>query len=351
MNNNRICVICEFYSFAVWPAIQLHIRSIINSGEKPLLFVRKENERSISLNFPDCVCVVFENYFTLGMKILKLSSVKYVWCPDLFVILKVYPFVFCAGKMIVFWFQGILPEEHYMKFHNKFKFYILNVLEYIALLVSTKIIVVSDTMKEFLENKYHLRYKKNQFFIIPCISELQYVDGVEKIRNSYVYIGGLSVWQMFDDILKVYHRIQSNEPNSVFHIITLDIDTAQRKVDEIFSDKENIFIYAITDRSEISSLLSKFEYGFLIREKNKVNEVASPIKFAEYLSCGVKPIMTDAIPHLTRLIEKYHCGVIVNDNQLDLSVCKGSKADAIKAYNDYFSLDNILCLYKKMLQL
>lgn len=350
MKSNEICVICEFYSFAVWPAIKLHIKSIIDSGGTPLLFVRKENEKSVQLDFPNHECIVFESYFTLGIKILKLFSIKYIWCPDLFVLLKLYPFTFCTSKKIIFWFQGILPEEHYMKFHNKFKFHVLNILEYISLLVSDKIIVVSDTMKQFLKNKYHLRYKEICFFIVPCISELQYLDDVEKVKNSYVYIGGLSVWQRFDDILKLYYQIQSNEPNSVFHIITLDIDTAQRKVDEIFSNKENIFVYAATNRSEISLLLSKFEYGFLIREKNKVNEVASPIKFAEYLSCGVKPIMTDAIPHFTKLLEKYHCGIIVKNDQINLLDCKGDKTDSIKAYNDYFSFDKVVNVYRKILQ-
>lgn len=350
MESNKICVVCEFYSFAVWPAIKLHIKSIIESGGIPLLFVRKGNEKFVQLDFPNHECIIYENYFTLGVKILKLSSVKYIWCPDLFVLLKLYLFAFCTRKKIIFWFQGILPEEHYMKFHNKLKFYVLNILEYISLLVSAKVIVVSDTMKQFLKNKYCLQYKENHFLIAPCISELQYIDNIEKIKNSYVYIGGLSVWQRFDDILKLYHQIQLSKPDSVFHIITLDINTAQRKVDEIFSNKENIFVYAVTDRSEISLLLSKFEYGFLIREKNKVNEVASPIKFAEYLSCGIKPIMTDAIPHFTKLVEKYHCGIIVNNTQIDLIDCEGDKTDSIKAYNDYFSLDKVTNVYRKILQ-
>lgn len=350
MKNNKVCVICEFYSFAVWPAIKLHINSMLQGGSIPVLLVSEKNRGIVQSDFPGYECVIFKNYVDLGINILKLNHVKYVWCPDLFVLLKTYLFALCARKRVIFWVQGILPEEHYMKFHSKMKFYVLNVLEYLSLIVSDKIVVVSDTMKEFLKKKYCLQYKEKRFYIIPCISELQYIEGTEKIKKSYIYIGGLSVWQKFDDILILYHQIQLKEPDSIFHIVTLDVGTAQKKVDEIFTDQKNILIYSVTNRNEISSVLSKFEYGFLIRENNKVNEVASPIKFAEYLSCGIRPIMTDAIPHYTTLIEKYSCGLILNDNQITTINHVGDETSPIKAYNDYFSSDKFIDSYKMILQ-
>ena len=77
------------------------------------------------------------------------------------------------------------------------------------------------------------------------------------------------------------------EKNSVLHVITFDIEKANRKINDVFSDRDNISVYSILNRVEIPNILSQFEYGFIIRECNLVNYVASPIKFAEYLACGV----------------------------------------------------------------
>lgn len=45
-----------------------------------------------------------------------------------------------------------------------------------------------------------------------------------------------------------------------------------------------------------------------------VNQVAAPIKFLEYLSCGVNVIMTDAVPSYAKLIEETNVGTVVDMN-------------------------------------
>ena len=255
-------------------------------------------------------------------------------------------------KKIYFWVQGILPEEDYMKFHKKYRFYIFNILEYLALLFSSNYVLVSYSMLDFLQKKYCLKkINEKRSIIVPCLSEFSRNFNVIKKPNSYVYIGGLSVWQQFDKTLLIFKQILKYEKNSVLHVITFDIEKANRKINDVFSDRDNISVYSILNRVEIPNILSQFEYGFIIRECNLVNYVASPIKFAEYLACGVKPITTNAMPHYVELIKKFNCGVIVDyDNLENIEISHDNdSSNTKKAYDAYFALDRIIELYQKIL--
>ena len=183
------------------------------------------------------------------------------------------------------------------------------------------------------------------------MSEFSRNFNVIKKPNSYVYIGGLSVWQQFDKTLLIFKQILKYEKNSVLHVITFDIEKANRKINDVFSDRDNISVYSILNRVEIPNILSQFEYGFIIRECNLVNYVASPIKFAEYLACGVKPITTNAMPHYVELIKKFNCGVIVDyDNLENIEISHDNdSSNTKKAYDAYFALDRIIELYQKIL--
>ena len=192
---------------------------------------------------------------------------------------------------------------------------------------------VSDAMKEYYENKYGVRTKS---IVVPCLSEFanSKVENVERIPNSFVYIGGLSVWQCFDEILKLYAKIRTDK--SVFHIITLNTEAARKKVIEIVDDDKNIEIYGITDRTQIPATLNKFEYGFLIRKNDVVNQVAAPIKFLEYLSCGVNVIMTDAVPSYAKLVEDTNVGTVVDMNAENINI-KSYNPNAKEVYKKYFN--------------
>src|SRR6185295_10953881 len=48
-------------------------------------------------------------------------------------------------------------------------------------------------------------------------------------------------------------------------------------------------------QGEAARLLCAADYGLLLRQDDVVNLVASPVKFGEYLACGVRPILT---PHI-----------------------------------------------------
>ncbi len=69
------------------------------------------------------------------------------------------------------------------------------------------------------------------------------------------------------------------------------------------------------DHKEVIDYLFMSDYGLLIREQSVTNKVASPVKFAEYLSCGLPVLISENLGDYTSFVKANGCGqVIVSDN-------------------------------------
>ena len=93
---------------------------------------------------------------------------------------------------------------------------------------------------------------------------------------------------------------------------------------------------------EIPNLLMCGDYGLLLREESVTNKVASPIKFAEYLACGLGIIITPNIGDYSSYVINNNCGYLWNAlpllNRPDTSYKKRLNALAV---NDYSKLNFI----------
>ena len=242
-------------------------------------------------------------------KILNSKDFDKIWCTNSVYVL--YMKLIGIKLPIYLWMQGDTPAESYMAHHSKLRLYLLQRVVAYSFKKVAGIVYVSDAMKGYYETHYKHTAKNN--IVVPCLSEFAGIDvKTERIPNSFVYIGGMSVWQCFDEILQLYKQIRTDE--TVFHIITLNTDKAKQKVIDVIGDTTNIEIYSIKEREKIPTVLSQFQYGFLIRRNDVVNLVSSPIKFLEYISCGVNVIMTDAVPSYSKIVEKYGIGTVLSMN-------------------------------------
>jgi len=83
---------------------------------------------------------------------------------------------------------------------------------------------------------------------------------------------------------------------------------------------ENI-ISMFVPYNEVPNYLMAADIGIIIRDKDIVNKVSSPIKFSEYLSCGLPVIANDSVTLISDVLKKYNCGAIVDDlEQLDQNI-------------------------------
>lgn len=289
------------------------------------------------------VYLAYNRIFRIFNSKVKCSKIEnnrvksdFVVCSDLYQVILV--FIMNLGKPnIIFWVQGSAPHESFLKHQSFIKFFILWVLEYLALIISSAHIYVSPYMKEFYQKK-PLINKKNM--VLPCFSDLKQNPKIERNPNNYCYIGGMSKWQNFDKIINIMNLIVEKKSKAKFSIATNDLLLCEQKIKNLGSDnlKKVTSIVSLSSKQEIEDFLSEASYGFLIRDDIIVNNVASPIKLAEYFSCGVNVISTKGITSYIDLISE--AGFIIDEQQIDLVKninLSSNQEQALKVFRENFS--------------
>lgn len=349
MNNTgtraTIAVVAKFTnSIAIWNCIKQHIDLMLSSGNNILIFVpAEESLEYIQENYRDKM-VVFHSKKELKSKAIS-NHIDIIWYPTNVAMLQYgRPFKSCK---VLLWIQGTDADESWMRNHSKIRVMALNMIEKRVFNKADGLIYVSESMRDFFEKKYSRTF--SNYAVIPCLSDFHdYKPHSERIPESYVYIGGLSAWQCFDEIVELYSKVRSNK--SIFHVITMDVENAKRIVSAKVTNPNDITVYSIKDRTKIPDILSQFQYGFLIRKESPVNYVSSPIKFLEYISCGVDVIMTNAVPSYAKMVSENGIGTIVDvDSPKKIEINKFSDK-ARFVYEKHFERKNFVEDYKKMIE-
>lgn len=341
MKKQVIAIIAYEDNPAVCSSMMMHVDMISEADYSIVMFVRNDVPKSYFAGIH--YQIEYYNKLEELPKLLDKYNVSKLWCTTPGYLLKLSR---VTNLPIYLWKQGDTAAESFMKHHSYIRKWIIHFIGYVAFRIAKGIIYVSESMKDYYEKIYDI--KKNSI-IVPCLSEFSDVEiKVDRIPNSFVYIGGLSVWQCFEDTLKLYAKIRTHD--SIFHIITLDVETARNKVINIIGDDNNIEIYGIKDRTKIPLILNKFQYGFLIRKRDVVNMVAAPIKFLEYLSCGVNVIMTDAVPSYAKLVKDNHVGTVVDLCAADVLI-NAYNDQAKKVYAANFDHTYFVKEYRKLLSM
>lgn len=183
--------------------------------------------------------------------------------------------------------HGIIPEELKLARLSKLKQFVYSLLERVAVCKATKIIVVTNAMKNHLYKKY--KNIKAEFLVYPILPmTINIENGFEEQGDKIIilYSGNTQGYQnitlMVDCIKKLV-----NTPNVFFYILTGQKD----EMEVIFKSngldkKDNIFVETVLP-TELDSYYKKAHYGFVLRDDVDVNNVACPTKIIEYLAYGM----------------------------------------------------------------
>lgn len=251
---------------------------------------------------------LYRNNIEKYLFLFKLNGIRSIYTRSIidFFWIQIIKTFFFKKWILAYDFRGLGSEESRFKGKSKIKILILEYLEWFAYNFSDKLFTVSDSFKTYLETKYS---KKKKIIVIPCcvekavfVSKPIYTPG-DKIK--FVYVGGLAKWQKFNYILKIYSQI-SSKLNTSLTIITNDVSQAKAIIKE---KNVNAEVFRM-DHEDISQELIKYDFGFLFRDNILLNNVASPVKFLEYISNGVIPIISENIGDYSKLINTNKIGII-----------------------------------------
>ncbi|WP_432260469.1 hypothetical protein [Cupriavidus sp. TMH.W2] len=122
-------------------------------------------------------------------------------------------------------------------------------------------------------------------------------ENVYRNPFSYCYLGGMAPWQNFEIIVRLMSGVVRGNPEAFFSVATKEVEECWKILSSVASDEllGKVKVVSLSKKSEVQDFLSSQQFGFLIRDDHVINNVSSPIKLAEYLSCGVNVVTTNAI--------------------------------------------------------
>lgn len=182
-------------------------------------------------------------------------------------------------------------------------------------------IAVSNQLVQYWQNEFG--YAENNHLVIPCtlsdsvevkqestaeiLRELGWTDDVPIL----IYAGSTAGWQSFEKLRNILVDWIKKQQVKVLFLSKEDdqINLLQKEFPTQIQRKW-------LDHSQVSSYLAIGDYGILVRDQNVTNQVASPVKFAEYLMAGLKVIISPGLGDYSKLVEEHELGIVLQDNAL-----------------------------------
>jgi len=207
-----------------------------------------------------------------------------------------------------------------------------------------KISVVSKALKLYLIYNWDINSK--YIAVNNCLvsNDFSYSEnGRKNIRNELgltdqdILIvfssGGLALWQNNDMILYLAER--------GFKVLNLSRINYKHK---------NI-INRFVSYFDMPAYLSAADIAFIWRKRSMVNKVASPVKFSEYVACGLPIIHNGTVDLVNEITKKLSIGLLIDDiikldNGAVIKLIHNTKREEIsKEGKQYFGLEKISSSY------
>jgi hypothetical protein len=215
-------------------------------------------------------------------------------------------------------------------------------------------ISISNKLVSYWQTEYGYRLNNHQ--VIPCLAATQ--TSVQPINNSFfntvepilAYSGSTSPWQSFDLLLE---KIENWLENTKGRVLLLTKSTQQ--VIDLQAKYPNKVLRLFVPENEVANYLTSCDYGLLIRHDKITNQVSSPVKFAEYLACGLKVIISEDLGDYSVMVHEHNLGIVLREDERipkDLKRVTEPEKTKIKNFQSHnLSKEAFVESYKKIAQL
>jgi hypothetical protein len=232
-------------------------------------------------------------------------------------------------------------------------------LEKKAVFESNARISVSQELVEYWKKEYD--YEDLNHVVIPTTLnssdswELPHFDDINKMRREhgiqdddvvFVYSGSLAGWQgeaqMFDF---ARNRLRVND-HEKFFFLSKEGGSLNSLIKEFPNKVSRFFV----SPHEVRKMLVLADYALLFRDDRVTNQVASPTKFAEYLSCGL-PVLVSGNPSSLRFVNTHKCGRPIVESEFGANFKRVDYSERLEIHGlakDYFDKSHYLSQYRQL---
>lgn len=229
------------------------------------------------------------------------------------------------GYRSVFVKMGIIEEfKHSSDRLAGLKYLILRQLEKRFLQRFGTITVVSEGMRKYLWQNYGI--SPVRVVVLPCAADQDTFgyrpDSRLEIRRDldledrivFVYSGVSAPWQCIRETIACFKLIKDFDDRAFLLVLSPDREIFKQYLSCL--DPEDYRVLSV-EHTLMDRYLSSADCGFLIRKRNVINRVASPLKFSEYLMCGLPVIIGPGVGDFSDIIQNEGTGVVIDPDHPD----------------------------------
>jgi len=182
-------------------------------------------------------------------------------------------------------------------------------------------IIVSEPMGGFVDSEYG--EAAGEQLVLPCLVDLEKFPSVadrQALRRSLglddrlivAYVGTAAPWQCAAETVALFEQLIELVPDAFFWVFTPDQDRFRALLTHI---PEENWRLEFCPHHELAAYLSAADVGCLLRHRTIVNRVASPLKFPEYLACGLPVLIGPEVGHYSDMVRQERLGVVIDPDQ------------------------------------
>lgn len=127
-----------------------------------------------------------------------------------------------------------------------------------------------------------------------------------------VYSGSTAGWQSFELLNGLLRQALDAQPN-VKVLFLSKRDANNSALEAAYPGRVEV---KWLDHAQVAAALAECDYGIMVRERTITNRVASPTKFAEYVSNGLKVIANEGLGDFSELIRNERLGTVLGETDL-----------------------------------
>lgn len=184
-----------------------------------------------------------------------------------------------------------------------------------------RMICVSEAMRRVVSERWGV--DATRIFVVPCCTDTANARVLSSVREAVrvelglgerftlVYSGSVSAWQMPEETIALFGQMCVNGIDAHLLVVTTQIERFRAVMGGAGVSADRVTVFSVPHK-DVARYLAAADAGLLIRERCLVNEVASPVKFAEYLAAGLPVVIGDGVGDCSGWVREHGLGVVLD---------------------------------------